>query len=102
MHLVEIDHLALQAPQTVLALLTNRSSGEVLTRFAICIPAKTALRKDVRPLAFPLLQRLRDDFFGMTGAVDGGDDNPIDTQFDGAHDGRDEIRSFLFAPGKFP
>src|ERR1700739_2580520 len=102
MHLIEINHVSLQAAQTVLALLTNRRGRMVLTRFAIRVPAKTALCEHVRPFAFPLFQRLRNDFLGVAGAIDSGSVDPVDAQFEGAHDGRDGIRVLLITPGEFP
>ena len=102
MKLIEVDGFRLQAAQTVFAFMANGLGAEFFSDFPLLIPAEAALGENVRPRAAPVLERSRNDCFGVAQAVNRGGVNPVDAQFQRSMNCRDRIFVVLRPPGKFP
>lgn len=77
MHLIEVDDFGLQAAETLFALAADGLGSVVLGDVALVVPKKNAFCEDEWARTVPGPQSLRDDFFGMSDAVDRSSINPI-------------------------
>src|ERR1700674_738829 len=69
---------------------------------ALCVPAQTALGKNVGLRAVPRLERPADDFFGMPQPVSRGRVDPVDAQLKRTLNGGDGVTVVLRAPPPLP
>ena len=101
MDLVEVDHVDTEAPEAVLDFPANRIALEHVRDLTGLIPDHRALGEDERA-AGEARDRLPDDLFRVTEAIDRGGVDPVDAAGNRVADRRNGLRIVLGAPGELP